>query len=390
MDRNAFAWSAHETVRRKLAFSLAAIVLSSTNGCTKSGDNFWGSIKIEREVMVTGVRGTPTGIVRSEDGKFFISGHSDTAWLVVTDADGRLLGRYDEPVDPKTKTKPQSQFKGIVALSGQRIVACGEAATEDGSIFALLEVFNQQGQVISRSLMKPDDNPGTHLTEFRACVAWGDGVALAGTVFNGQKTSYWTVKLRADLSKQWESTDDKLAAGSIHVLSDQSLLQASNGGEGVLTLARISQDGQVLASKREEFSEGRVVRTVPNGQIQVVAATTSAQNVLLTLNSDLSQAKANLSIGPPTVREGCAYGFEDGSVAMFGNQFATGRVYRATLGKWPRHGMSDNVHVIDIPRGDASYSFTDAVPLSARKFVAVRDEIGSRGMGFVLTWVSFD
>jgi hypothetical protein len=112
--------------------------------------------------------------------------------------------------------------------------------------------------------------------------------------------------------------------------------------------------------------------------------------VLLTLNSDLSSAIDNLSVGPPSISAGCAYGFEDGSVAMFGNKFVSGGIYRATLGHWPSKALTGNVQVLDLPGSSSAFSYADAIRLSDRKFVALRDQTDTKSTGFGLTWVSFD
>jgi hypothetical protein len=241
-------------VWRVIRLGLAIIGISFAGGCAKTANNLFTSIKIEREVTVAGFRHTLAAMARTDDDHFYIVGHADAAWLAVIDANGHVLSRYDEPLNATLRSKEQSQFLGVLVL-GERVLACGLLATTDG-MAALLAVFNRQGDLLEHRVIRPHDDPGIYMSGFKACIPWGDGVALSGTAYDGQKTSRWIVKLRADLSKQWESTDSKLAGGSINVLPDQSLLQASNGGstktDRSLPLGRYhSQKAKLSAHRRK-------------------------------------------------------------------------------------------------------------------------------------------
>lgn len=369
------------------AFSVVLLTIITT-GCGKTD-----SIEVEREVLVPGLTGSPTGFARAENGGFLIIGASDTAWLVATDPNGQVLWKYKETLDPAVKSNGQSHFYGVVDAGNQRVLACGDVQTKT-NIQALVVILDMQGQVIERRLSVANDDPANFISSFSSCVPWDDGVALIGGAADGKQGFSWLVKLDHNLSKQWDHTSNALASGGSRVLSDKSLVLAGGFHGNELRAARIDIDGHIVASRSMPYAEGKPVLSYRgSGQLQILATTVSNENLLLTLNAELSDEGSSRATGPPSIRNGCAYSLADGSIVLFGSQFVSGGVYRASIGRSRPHSSVSEVREMSVPEtGDASAGFLGAVPISENRFVAVRDAFfrsnpGSSGV--VLTWVSF-
>jgi hypothetical protein len=364
---------------------LSAIIITA---CAKTD-----SIKVEREVLVPGLKGSPTGFARAEGGGFLIIGASDTAWLVATDANGHVLWNHKEPFDPAVKSKTQSHFYGVVAAGNQRILVCGDVETQT-NIEALVVILDMRGQVIERRVLVANEDRANFVSSFSSCLLWDDGIALIGGATNGKKGIAWLVKLDNKLSKQWESTGNELSGGSGRVMPDSNLVLASGFGGNELKIARIDKTGHVVASRSMPYPEGKPILSYPgSNQIQILATTISNQNVLLTLNGDLSDSVSTHSVGPPSIRDGCAYALTDGSIVLFGTQFVHGGVYRASIGRWQPHSFVNEVREMSVPEiGDASASFLGAIPISPNRFVAIRDQFYHSNPdtdGVLLSWVLF-
>jgi hypothetical protein len=73
-------------------------------------------------------------------------------------------------------------------------------------------------------------------------------------------------------------------------------------------------------------------------------------------------------------------------VAVFGNLFARGGVYRSTVARVAAGDRPDEARAFALPNPQSiSASVYDAVPISEKTFVAARDLNGS----LVLSWVTF-
>ena len=150
----------------------------------------------------------------------------------------------------------------------------------------------------------------------------------------------------------------------------------------------------MVATRMTEFREARAVRSVePTSELKVIGVDSGTHNVLLSLKGGLRDARAPKRLDWLSLRNGCAYLLPHGSVALFGNKFAVGAVYRAAVGWLDRHGADDQVETMDVPdRQDSSLTVADAGLISPHQFMALRDlqsAINPTHNGSILFWVTF-
>lgn len=351
------------------------------------------SIVIDREVLVPGLHGRPNAMARLNNSSFVIVGALGTAWVVGTDANGKLLWKYEEARDPQVKLPDQSEFHGVVALANGGALLCGQTSNKDHPAgIGLIVTMSADGQVVERRTVFPNANQTTPASGFSACFPWGSGFALTGGGYDGKRGFVWLMALDKDGAKKFESTSSDLPgiSGAATPTSDLVLMGSPTGLEGA-TIVRLDQQGKLAATRKTNFLDARPVRSADrSSEIKLIAGDNTKKNVLLTLNDGLQDTVSNKRVIPINIGVGCAYALPDGSVVLFGN--VVGQAYRSAIGWVNRRGKEDAVRAMSVPAPqDASFSFRDAVPLSANQFVAMRDQVSSNlaTSGVVLSWVTF-
>jgi hypothetical protein len=388
--------SARRLKSRGPTFCCAMVVgmtISSTGACQKLDTSEQGSsIVIDHEVLVPGLSGKPNAMAQLTGGGFVLVGAHGAAWAAGTDAQGKLLWKYEEPLDPNVKTQNQSEFHGVVPLANGGALLCGEIYTKDYEA-GLLLILDSSGRAVERLTALPNNDRSMFASSFMACFSWGKGIAVTGVGADGHKGFAWLVKLNKDGVKEWEKFDAELPGINGVALADNSLILMGSptGLEGV-TVASLNQKGVLVASNKTKYLDARPVRSVgPPSVTKLLAVDSRNGNILVTLNGDLQEIGTGKRVGPPSIRDGCAYTLTDGSVVLFGNR--AGSVYRSAIGWINRGGRGDEVREMPVPiQQDASFSMRDAVSLSANQFVAMRDQVSSinpANTGVVLSWVTF-
>ena len=373
---------------------VASVTVSPTGAFEKSdGLPQGGAILIDREVLVPGLRGRPNAMARLVTGGFVIVGAWGTAWAAGTDANGRLLWIYEEPRDPLVQSQDQSEFSGAVPLASGGVLLCGQTSNKDHQAgIGLIVIMNGAGKIVERRSVYPNDNESIRSSSFKRCVRWGEGLALMGRGNDGGKGFFWLVRLDESGKKVWEKIGPEIPGFNGVAAADHSFaLMGSLVGTGV-TIVRLSDKGEVMARTSTSFPDGRPVRSIDASIVdELVAVDTDNENILVTLRLDLKEAERAKRIGPPSIRDGCAYRLPDGSIVLFGSK--AGSVYRSAIGWVNRPWKEDVVREMSVPaKPDGSVSVRDAVSLSANRFVAMRDQVSSTNpanTGVVLSWVSF-
>lgn len=374
-----------------LGSAAAALLILWPHSKAENADK---SIVIDREVLVPGVRGKPNAMARLNNGSFIIVGAFGTAWAVGTDANGKLLWKYDEARDPQVRLPDQSEFHGVVALANGGALLCGQTSNKDHQAgIGLIVTMSADGEVVERRTVFPNEDQTTPAAAFRACFPWGSGFALTGGGYDGKKGFVWLMALDKDGAKKLESTSSDLPgiSGAATPASDLVLMGSPTGLEGA-TIVRLDQQGKLAARRKTNFLDARPVRSVDrSSEIKLIAGDNLKNNVLLTLNDELQDKVSSKRVTPINLGNGCAYALSDGSVVLFGN--VVGQAYRSAIGWVNRRGKEDAVRAMSVPAPqDASFSVRDAVPLSANQFVAMRDQVSSINpvnTGVVLSWITF-
>jgi hypothetical protein len=351
------------------------------------------SIVVDREVLVPGLRGKPNAMARLNNGSFVIVGAFGTAWAAGTDANGKLLWKYEEARDPQVRLPDQSEFHGVVALANGGALLCGETSNKDHQAgIGLIVILSADGQVVERRNVFPNDGQTTPASAFRACFPWGSGFALTGGGYDGKKGFVWLMQVDYNGARLFENTSADLPgiSGVATSSSDLVLMGSPTGLEGV-TVVRLNQQGTLVAKRKMNFLDARPVRSVDrSSEFKLIAGDNTKNNFLLTLNDELQDKVSSKRVTPINFSNGCAYALPDGSIVLFGN--VAGSVYRSAIAWVNRAWKLDAVRAMSVPiPQDASFSVRDAVPVSANQFVAMRDQVTSsvETSGVVLSWVTF-
>lgn len=368
---------------------VVALILSSS--CARTG-NAENSIVVDREVLVPGLVGKPTRMARLTNGGFVIVGARGTAWAAGTDAQGKLLWKYEEPSDPSVKLAEQSGFNGVVPLSSGNVLLCGKHSTNESQT-GLLIILDGGGRVVERRRVFPNDDRGIFSSSFESCIPWGGGFAVMGAGTDGRKGFFWLMRLDKNGVIEWEKAGPEVPGFVGVATADQNLVLMGNiaGFEGGVIIAKINQQGHTIVERKTGFLEAAPVRSLDSHSgVMVVAVDKSFHSALLSLNGDLRDGGSDKPAGLISIRDGCAYELLDRSVVLFGNR--PGSVYRSAIEWINRGGKGDEVREMTVPSPrDSSFSMSDAVPLSANKFAAIRDQVTAapENTGVVLSWLTF-
>jgi hypothetical protein len=372
-----------------IASVAAALFLLWPRANSQNNDS---SIVIDREVLVPGLRGKPNAMARLNNGRFVIVGAFGTAWAVGTDANGKLLWKYEEARDPQVRLPDQSEFHGVVALANGGALLCGETSNKDHQAgIGLIVIMSADGQVVERRNVFPNDDQITPASAFRACFPWGTGFALTGGGYDGKKGFVWLMQVDKNGARLFENTTSDLPgiSGESTPTSDLVLMGSPTGLEGV-TVVRLNQQGTIVARRKTNFLDARPIRSVDiSSEIKLIAGDNTKNNVLLTLNDQLQDKVSSKRVTPINIGNGCAYALTDGSIVLFGN--VVGQAYRSAIAWVNRPWKLDAVRAMSVPIPQySSFSVRDAVPLSANQFVAMRDQVTSslETSGVVLSWVT--
>lgn len=288
----------------------------------------------------------------------------------------------------------QSKFHGAVPLASGGILACGELIASNNQQTAIIVMLDGHGKLIEHRTIFPKDDQTVRTSSFLSCMAWGDGFALTGRWYDDARRQayYWLLKLDKNGMREWEKLGEELPGFDGVITADQSLtLVGIPVHARAVTITRFNPKGEVVATRATTFREARGVRAIePPSGVKVIGVDSDNHNVLLSLAGDLKDTRPPKRLDWLSIREGCAYLLPDGSVALFGNKFVSGAIYRASVGWVDRRDAGDKIQTMAVPNSqDASYSVVDAVPISPHEFVALRDLERGKDVGPELFWVTF-
>ena len=368
-----------------LLFSLMLL-----NGCSKSSSEITTvDIKVEKEVFLPELRGTPEGLAMANDGSFVVVGSFGAAWAARVSPDGKLLWKYDEPTDSTLHFNPQSQLRAVVSLSDGKTLACGQLATPRMNS-GLVVILDDTGRLLEHRRVYPDDN-GSYLAELWSCQQWGDEIILLGTGTDGKHPGFfWMVGLDSNGNKRWERHGANVA-GTEATRLHNGALTIGNFASGGMLARRIDPDGALIIQREAAYRDPRIVHSVePRDEVEIIATDTAGRGALLSWSNNLDDIQAARAVGEVNVSNGIAFELTGGSIALFGNAWSRG-VAQAAVGRWRHPGERSEVLVM--PKPDpytSSYTFTSAIRIGTHRFVALRGQAGNpKYSGVILSWIDF-
>jgi hypothetical protein len=355
----------------QIAGAVLAFLLIASCGQTR-GSATAQSIDMDRDVSLEGLIGHATSLAAIPSGGFVVAG---SAWAVATNANGEVLWKYEEPGPKEAPPRSQSAFYGVVPLNNGNVLLCGSKQTGK-QLGARLTILNSAGQLVEERLLQPP-GPGNFYTAwFDRCLRWDDGVAVVGGGATDMAGFSWLMKLDGNGARQWDIVDQRLRGIDAVETLDHNLVMATDGVMPRSTnLIQVNLQGQIVSMKALVGYPDNLVRSAaPTSTLNVLANIDSPNTALLTLNGKFEEIASPQPTKLRMTINGCAWGLPDGSVAVFGNVFAQGGAYRSVVTRIGPGNRPVEARAFPLPSPQSvSASVYDAIPISARTFVAVRD-----------------
>lgn len=347
------------------------------------------SITVDREIFLPDVKPRVDAIARMRDGGFVVTGVGLTAWVLATDSHGTLLWRFIDPIDSSIETGspavPQSEFHGAVSLSNGNTLLCG-GKYANGHTQSLVLILDRNGSVVERRVEVPNDDRRFIYSNFYQCFPWRDKFLLLGNANDGTHGYIWYVELDGIGAKDRQGFLDNAAAVKAGTVSGPSFVFTAWNSNDDFRIIRVNEAGETLAK--------RVIAGDFIVQLRSMAESESRQTsfiiyhageaTLYRLDERLQDAQPPRAIADFDVLAGCGYVLADNSIALFG--------------RWPNaavawiRGQDKSYTVRSFDAKYVSDTVSDAVPISADRFVTVRGSLGKdpKEQGLVMAWVTIE
>jgi hypothetical protein len=366
----------------------SAVTMPLTTGCQGRAD----PLTVERQTLVPGVRGSPHAIARMAAGDFVVAGGRFTAWVFAVSSDGRLLWKYEEAHDTRISVPYQSEFHSVLTLDNGNLLACGE--TELGNGGGLIIILDPSGRVVERQSLFPNDDRKYFSSGFNECLRWNGSIFLLGRATDGTHGPNWFMRLDNNGHKEWEALTTEVPAAHAVEVENHDLVLAGFDPGGTTYVVRVNQKFEILARRTIKSSAYALLRSVgpPRNTSRLIIYTLDGKTTLYTLNERLEDEEAPRPLVAMDVERGCGYALADGSLALFGTVIADG-VATAAVAHLDRNKAAAG-RVLEHKENVSTSSTTigDAIPLSATRFIAVRERNSTNASeaGVMLSWVSFE
>jgi hypothetical protein len=380
------------TVRMGVLLGGLYVAMSSLSGCQRAE-----SLTVEREIFVPAL-GRPNFIARTAQGNLVVGAGTAREVVFAIQPDGKLLWRMDAPRDTSIPARQdQPEFQNAVALPNGNLLLCGEKpATGQGGAGGLILILDPGGTVLDRRVVYPKGDRTFSRAGFTRCIRWEDRILVSGAANSGTQWISWHMTLDGNGAEVSELLSPDIHGTAIE-MADHDLVFATSVLETSDTLIfRLNQKFEIVA-KRTIATDGywALLRPVtPGDSVEAIANDVKGKSTLYTLNEKLQDKESPRPVGSAHIGQyGCGYVLSDGSLALFGQTGGPGGEIIAAVAHIGPNGSSSVRAFGSASRGGPlSFSFFDAVPLSASRFVAVRDQASAdpNATGIVLSWIRFD
>jgi hypothetical protein len=275
------------------------------------------------------------------------------------------------------------------------LLLCGTKEVS-GVSHGVVTVLSATGQLVHERLYWPPDDEAIFSARFDRCIKWGDGFAVLGGASKNVPGTLagvdWMMRLGPDGAKQWELVGTSLVGIDAVETAEHDLVMVNEDpATKISRLVRVTPDGHIALTREIKGLTDNMVRSLaPTSTLKVLTNIDSSDTALLTFDSKLDQLAAPRKTRIKTTINGCAWTVADGSVAIFSNVFTDQGLYRSTVVRIGPTGGQVEGKAFPVPTPQSiSASVIDAVPVSERTFVAVRDLHGDSKSQVILSWVTF-
>ena len=343
------------------------------------------SITVDQEVLLPDVQPRVNAISRTREGGFVVTGIGLTAWVLATDSHGTLLWQFIDPIDSRIDTGsqsvPQSEFHGAVPLANGNTLLCG-GKYKDGQTDNLLAILDRNGRLVERRVEVPNDDPRFKYSNFYECFLWQDGILLLGNTNDGTHGYIWLVELDGNAVKRRQVLMDNVPAVAAGAVVGPSFVFTAWDSQDNVRVIRANEKGETVAKRviAGEFIV-RLRSTVESNQTSIIIYR-AGRATLFTLDERLQDARPPREIANFDVTAGRGYVLADASIALFG--------------RWPEaavawiSGQDKTYTMRPFDPKYVSSTVSDAVPISADRFVTVRGSVSQdpKDQGLVMSWVT--
>jgi hypothetical protein len=343
------------------------------------------SITVDQEVLFPDVEPRVNAISRTREGGFVVTGFGLTAWVMATDSHGTLLWQFIDPINSKIDTGspsvPQSEFHGAVPLSNGNTLLCG-GKYKGGQTENLLAILDRYGRLIEKRVEVPNDDSRFIYSNFYQCFPWQDGILLLGNSNDGTHGYIWLVSLDGNGVKRRQAFVDNAPPVTTGTAAGPSFVFTAWDSQDNFRVIRANENGETIA-KRVIAGEFIVqLRSMVESSQTSVIIYSAGRARLYTLDERLQDARPPIAIANFDVLAGRGYVLADTSIALFG------RRPDAAVAWISGQDKTYTMHPFD-PKYVSS-TVSDAIPISADRFVTVRGSVSQdpRDRGLVMSWVT--
>ena len=367
------------SVLRTGMVAVAGVLMVSCGGRGKS-------ITVDREVFVPDTNPRVDVIARRREGGFVVTGIGVGAWVVATDAQGKRLWHYSEPVDDRNQTGdqavPQTQFHGSVALANGNTLLCG-GRYKSGQTENLLVILDRKGSLVERRVEVPNDDPAFKYSNFYQCFPRHDGMLLLGNTNDGSHGYIWLVELDNNGVKRRQALVDSAHSEAAGTVAGPGFVFTAWDSQGSFRVIKADEKGQTLAKRvmaGEFIVQLRPVVETEKTWLLIFRAGKATLYILDERLQDFQPPKKVEGYFDP--QDGRGFVLADGSIVLFS------RSANAAIALIDAQGKMQAMR--EFAPKYTSYSVSDAVSISAKEFVTVRGSVSQdpKDRGLIMSWVT--
>jgi hypothetical protein len=348
------------------------------------------SITVDREMLLSsGLVVRESIIVRTPDGGFVVAGNRNAAWATRINAQGQVLWEYVDTRSERGITRPiNSLFRGAIVLADNSVLLCGSKQTQHAGVGLAVRI-SPKGTVLAEDYLRPNSDNKYIYSRIDQCLPWGDSFVMLGIGVSTDKVrDDWMIKLNASGDRVWEKIGHDFAPDDIVEAPNGDLVLAVRLYEPfqAVRLTRLDSSGSILKTRMIKgaqnffLAHSRMARDT-----YILGIVDWPETRLLTLDANFSEVAQPRIIRDFATKR--AYVLDDQSLILFGAD-RSGSTQSAGITRISPSGQLELPLIFD--PASHSYAVTDAAPINATQFAAVRDMAtpANAGRGVAISWVS--
>jgi hypothetical protein len=366
---------------RLLRLFWATVALLSLGACDKiSMETSSRSINIERTVLRPEISGRITSFSRGHGGGFLLTGGVApvSAWAAAVNADGSMVWRFPELSDPTRKNTDGMIFNGAAALGGGSALICGVRTSQEGIRENLILILDRHGMLLEeRSERATEATPAS--SGFGACLPWGDGIAVTGSLNDGSRHSQWLVNLDQHGVKRWDKLLPPGASAQPIETADHGLVFSNYiDTPSRMEFVKVDAAGQLSVSRKIDAVGYLVCPPVSPAKV-IGLVSYGPKTVRYLLDDHLQDSVAPESVSDVYTHEGFGFALPGGSLLLFGNVSGAAAV---------ELGPSGRIEATRVLPDVTGLAVGGVLALSASEFVTAGIHDSSNSHDVVLNWLT--